>query len=170
MRSRSGTRASSSRSSSRSCVAIAWSSRHGRKWPWMEDVTADFVYVRLHGDRDIHSSGYTEASPGEWARKIEAWRGGRQIEQARIASAKSAPPRTAMCSFTSTTTGRFTRPSMRWRSRGSSTLLESSALQAGTDAAMTQPETRSILFLRRIPSAPGSNPMIQRRRMGGRQQ
>ena len=30
------------------------------KWPKMFDVTADFVYVRLHGDVKIYTSGYTE--------------------------------------------------------------------------------------------------------------
>jgi uncharacterized protein YecE (DUF72 family) len=29
------------------------------KWPLIEDVTADFVYVRLHGDEKIYESGYT---------------------------------------------------------------------------------------------------------------
>lgn len=29
------------------------------KWPYVEDVTADFVYMRLHGDVELYSSGYT---------------------------------------------------------------------------------------------------------------
>src|SRR5262249_5985713 len=28
------------------------------KWPYCEDVTADFVYLRLHGDEQIYASGY----------------------------------------------------------------------------------------------------------------
>src|SRR4030095_14791339 len=31
------------------------------KWPFIEDVTSDFVYVRLHGDEELYVSGYTEA-------------------------------------------------------------------------------------------------------------
>lgn len=47
------------------------------KWPFLEDVTADFVYVRLHGDSELYVSGYTDAALVHWARKIRAWaRGG----------------------------------------------------------------------------------------------
>src|ERR1051326_1817462 len=28
------------------------------KWPFLEDVTADFVYARLHGDAELYVSGY----------------------------------------------------------------------------------------------------------------
>ena len=37
------------------------------KWPMMEDTTADFVYVRLHGDEELYVSGYTEAALLAWA-------------------------------------------------------------------------------------------------------
>lgn len=47
------------------------------KWPFMEDVTSDFVYVRLHGDEELYVSGYTEAALTEWARKIRAWSRGK---------------------------------------------------------------------------------------------
>jgi uncharacterized protein YecE (DUF72 family) len=43
------------------------------KWPFIEDVTSDFIYVRLHGDEELYVSGYTEAALKEWARKIRAW-------------------------------------------------------------------------------------------------
>jgi uncharacterized protein YecE (DUF72 family) len=46
------------------------------KWPFMEDVTSDFVYVRLHGDTELYASGYTAEALQEWARKIRAWRRG----------------------------------------------------------------------------------------------
>jgi uncharacterized protein YecE (DUF72 family) len=59
------------------------------KWPWMEDVTADFVYVRLHGDKKIYESGYTDAALNAWAEKVEAWQSGSQIEDARTISTKS---------------------------------------------------------------------------------
>ena len=32
------------------------------KWPLAEDVTSDFVYVRLHGDKEIYVSGYTDTA------------------------------------------------------------------------------------------------------------
>jgi len=43
------------------------------KWPKMFDVTADFVYVRLHGDKVIYTSGYTSRALDEWARRIREW-------------------------------------------------------------------------------------------------
>lgn len=43
-------------------------------WPHIEDVTSDFVYIRLHGDVELYTSGYSDAALREWARKIEQWR------------------------------------------------------------------------------------------------
>ena len=43
------------------------------RWPKMFDVTADFVYVRLHGDKVIYSSGYTSRALDEWAQRIREW-------------------------------------------------------------------------------------------------
>jgi uncharacterized protein YecE (DUF72 family) len=37
-------------------------------------VTADFVYVRLHGSQQLYVSGYTDEELDEWARKIARWR------------------------------------------------------------------------------------------------
>ncbi|RBM10361.1 DUF72 domain-containing protein [Prauserella sp. PE36] len=45
-------------------------------WPYLEDVTSDFVYVRLHGDEELYASGYTDAALTGWARKVKAWRAG----------------------------------------------------------------------------------------------
>lgn len=43
------------------------------KWPAIEEVTADFVYVRLHGDKKLYVSGYGPESLDAWAEKIEKW-------------------------------------------------------------------------------------------------
>ena len=46
-------------------------------WPMLHDVTADFVYIRMHGVEELYASGYTESSLDNWAAKIKAWsRGG----------------------------------------------------------------------------------------------
>ena len=45
-------------------------------WPHLEDVTADFVYVRLHGDTELYTSGYTADALDAWAAKVRAWRAG----------------------------------------------------------------------------------------------
>ena len=44
------------------------------KFPYAEEVTADFVYVRLHGSRELYASGYTDAELDEWAGRIARWR------------------------------------------------------------------------------------------------
>jgi uncharacterized protein YecE (DUF72 family) len=40
------------------------------KFPYAEEVTADFSYVRLHGSQEIYTSGYTDEELDEWASRI----------------------------------------------------------------------------------------------------
>jgi uncharacterized protein YecE (DUF72 family) len=50
------------------------------RWPKLFQVTADFVYVRLHGDARIYTSGYSERALANWARRIRQWhRDGRDV-------------------------------------------------------------------------------------------
>ena len=50
------------------------------KWPKMFHVTSDFVYVRLHGDVKIYTSGYSDRALASWARRIRDWhRDGRDL-------------------------------------------------------------------------------------------
>lgn len=46
------------------------------KWPFIEDVTSDFVYLRLHGDEALYVSGYTSTALRKWKSKIQQWRRG----------------------------------------------------------------------------------------------
>jgi uncharacterized protein YecE (DUF72 family) len=62
------------------------------KWPDWEDVTADFVYIRLHGEHELYASGYEDDSLERWARKIRLWSEGKQPEDARLVS-DVPPPR-----------------------------------------------------------------------------
>ena len=56
-------------------VALAFS--HSSRWPYAEEVTAPFVYIRLHGPRQLYSSPYTKAELEGYARRIFLWsRGG----------------------------------------------------------------------------------------------
>jgi uncharacterized protein YecE (DUF72 family) len=43
------------------------------RWPLMREVTADLVYVRLHGDVELYTSGYTDESLDAWAAEIQQW-------------------------------------------------------------------------------------------------
>ena len=45
-------------------------------WPLLLDVTADFVYVRLHGSRQLYASGYRPDELALWANRIGHWRMG----------------------------------------------------------------------------------------------
>jgi uncharacterized protein YecE (DUF72 family) len=59
-------------------------------WPEKDDVSADFVYVRLHGSETLYQSAYTDAELDRWAARIAAWRSGGQAADARLIA--SRPP------------------------------------------------------------------------------
>jgi uncharacterized protein YecE (DUF72 family) len=53
-------------------------------WPYFEDATTDFVYVRLHGAEELYASGYTDAALDFWADRIRTWeRGGEPADAVR---------------------------------------------------------------------------------------
>jgi uncharacterized protein YecE (DUF72 family) len=39
-------------------------------WPLIGDVTADFLYLRLHGEKQLYTGGYGDRSLERWARRI----------------------------------------------------------------------------------------------------
>jgi uncharacterized protein YecE (DUF72 family) len=45
------------------------------KFPYAEEVTADFVYVRLHGSRQLYVSGYSDVEIDQWAQRVLKWTG-----------------------------------------------------------------------------------------------
>ena len=53
------------------------------KWPCLEDVTADFMYLRLHGDKQLYASGYSEAALERWAERIRSWHRGGEMDSAK---------------------------------------------------------------------------------------
>ncbi|HEU5181519.1 MAG TPA: DUF72 domain-containing protein [Candidatus Polarisedimenticolia bacterium] len=63
-----------------------------RKHPMPRDVTADFVYLRLHGDRQIYRSGYGKAALGRWAERIAAWHRGEEPAVLPAGAVRAAPP------------------------------------------------------------------------------
>jgi uncharacterized protein YecE (DUF72 family) len=62
-------------------------------WPLLMDVTADFVYVRLHGSEQLYASGYGPEAIAVWAKRVAAWATGGEPEDAIRASGKPAPRR-----------------------------------------------------------------------------
>jgi uncharacterized protein YecE (DUF72 family) len=63
------------------------------RWPYAEDVTADFVYIRLHGDKALYSSGYSQPAIERWAERIRCWSRGAEPEDAKRISPQPARPR-----------------------------------------------------------------------------
>ena len=61
------------------------------KWPYAEDVTSDFMYLRLHGDAKLYVSGYTEEAISEWAARIRQWKIGRQPGDAHLVTERARP-------------------------------------------------------------------------------
>ncbi len=60
------------------------------KWPYMEDVTCDFIYIRLHGDEELYASGYGDAALKRWAAKIRSWSQGKTPAHSKLVT-KQAP-------------------------------------------------------------------------------
>ena len=59
------------------------------KWPYAEDLTADFVYCRLHGAEKLYSSGYDNRAIVKWSGRIRKWRMGKQPRDAVLATPKT---------------------------------------------------------------------------------
>lgn len=64
-------------------------------WPYAEDVTSDFVYIRLHGDQALYASGYSDEAIARWAERIACWSRGKEPADARRISRAPAPLRAA---------------------------------------------------------------------------
>jgi uncharacterized protein YecE (DUF72 family) len=45
----------------------------GGRFPALEVPTADFMYVRLHGPRELYASGYSAGELDRWAERVEGW-------------------------------------------------------------------------------------------------
>ncbi|WP_353685584.1 DUF72 domain-containing protein [Thermodesulfovibrio sp. 3462-1] len=43
------------------------------RFPYYEAITANFVYVRLHGSQRLYASEYTDEELRQWAQKLKVW-------------------------------------------------------------------------------------------------
>jgi len=64
-------------------------------WPLLMDVTADFVYCRLHGSEQLYASGYEADAVEVWARRVVAWSRGQEVTDGKRAHPKAGPKRGA---------------------------------------------------------------------------
>jgi len=63
------------------------------KWPRMMDITADFVYCRLHGSEEVYPNGYDPESIDSWASRILAWSRGEEVTDGLRVHPDPAPKR-----------------------------------------------------------------------------
>jgi len=64
-------------------IAIVVGDTAGR-WPLIEDVTTDFLYLRLHADETQYPNGYTKKSMEYWGRRVQTWSQGLQPDDAAV--------------------------------------------------------------------------------------
>lgn len=62
------------------------------RWPQLQDITAGFVYMRLHGDKQLYASGYTDHALDDWARRIRLWARGTQPRSNACRASRQRPP------------------------------------------------------------------------------
>ncbi|MEO6054791.1 MAG: DUF72 domain-containing protein [Chthoniobacterales bacterium] len=59
-----------------------------KRWPYAEDITGDFIYMRLHGDAKLYVNGYTETALKRWAKRMKSWSEGRQVTDAKTLTSR----------------------------------------------------------------------------------
>lgn len=60
------------------------------KWPRLMDITADFIYCRLHGSEDLYRSPYDDAALERWVRRIRAWSTGKPMRDGEFVGTRAA--------------------------------------------------------------------------------
>lgn len=73
-------------------------------WPRLMDLTADFVYCRLHGAPALYHSRYDDPDLARWAARLRAWAEGRPIRDGDFAGREAQPdaPRDVFMFFDNT--------------------------------------------------------------------
>src|SRR5690606_329326 len=56
------------------------------RWPYAEDITSDFVYMRLHGDTELYRSGYSTEAIQHWYKRIKSWSRGSYPKDSKLIS------------------------------------------------------------------------------------
>ncbi|MET0862918.1 MAG: DUF72 domain-containing protein, partial [Nakamurella sp.] len=61
-------------------VALVVADTAGR-FTWVDEVTSELVYVRLHGDQELYASRYTDQGIDWWAGRVRDWANTGGVEQ-----------------------------------------------------------------------------------------
>lgn len=72
---------------------VALATSHSSQWPWTEELTAGFAYLRLHGPKELYASAYDTEQLRWWAHRVQCWRSGGQPKDARRLTDLQPPPR-----------------------------------------------------------------------------
>jgi uncharacterized protein YecE (DUF72 family) len=75
-------------------VALVFS-HNGGEWPYLEEVTAGWCYLRLHGAPRTYASNYDDRALDRWAERIRLWADGREPAAAARITARKTPRRKA---------------------------------------------------------------------------
>ena len=75
-------------------VALVVADSAGR-FPYLTDLTSDFVYVRLHGAEELYVSGYGPGVLDIWAQRVQQWAAGGQPADAVLIDRRHAAPQQA---------------------------------------------------------------------------
>ena len=150
-------------------IAFVLADTAGR-WPYAEDMTADFVYARLHGDVELYVSGYDNPALDRWAARFEAWRGGTEPPDAKRVlptPAKKVTPRDLFVYFDNDVKVRapFDAINLARRLGGHAPSFEmNEAPQSGAVNEMARERWPGV---RRVPATSGAG-AIGRKRKGNR--
>jgi uncharacterized protein YecE (DUF72 family) len=82
------------------------------RWPLIGDVTTDFLYLRLHGEKQLYTGGYSDQTLERWARRIQLWEAGSlpdDIPRLLPAQAQSGARRDVFC-YLDNTDGKLRAP------------------------------------------------------------
>ncbi len=64
-------------------------------WPYAEDVTSNFIYMRLHGSETLYGGEYADAALDRWAKRIRIWASGKEPRDAQRISGKASTSKAA---------------------------------------------------------------------------
>lgn len=55
-----------------------------RRFTWVDEVTSELVYVRLHGDQELYASRYSEQGIDWWAGRVADWAATSGVTQVHV--------------------------------------------------------------------------------------
>lgn len=60
-------------------------------WPLLMDLSADFIYCRLHGSKELYVSGYGPRALDRWATRVKSWVRGSEPQDAKRILPRTKP-------------------------------------------------------------------------------